>query len=94
MRGKLKEFYIDPDLSKISVGIFTNIYTIRNILMKASISVRTLSDLSLNMMLPIFHYLIKLDDSSKSLDEESNAEISSRKTSHNLVTEGIEAGQG
>ena len=90
---RFKGFYIDPDLSKISVGIFTNFYTVKNYFDKSSISVRTLSDLSLNMMLPIFHYLIKLDDSSKSLDEESNAEISSRKTSHNLVTEGIEAGQ-
>ncbi|MFZ0202623.1 MAG: cation diffusion facilitator family transporter, partial [Nitrososphaeraceae archaeon] len=90
---KFKGFYIDPDLSKISIGIFTNFYTVKNYFDKNSISVRTLSDLSLNMMLPIFHYLIKLDDSSKSLDEESNAEISSRKTSHNLVTEGIEAGQ-
>jgi Co/Zn/Cd efflux system component len=47
------------------------------------------------MMNPIFCYLIKLDDSSRSRgDEPSNAELSSRKTSHsNLVTEGIEAGQ-
>ena len=47
------------------------------------------------MMIPIFRYLIKLDDSSRSRgDEPGNAELSSRKTSHsNLVTEGIEAGQ-
>lgn len=46
-------------------------------------------------MIPIFRYLIKLDDSSRSRgDEANNAELSARKTSHsNLVTEGIEAGQ-
>lgn len=39
MKGKLKEFYIDPDLSKISVGIFTNIYTVKKYFDESSISV-------------------------------------------------------
>ena len=40
MKIKLKGFYIDPDLSKISVGIFTNIYTVKNYFDESSISVR------------------------------------------------------
>src|ERR687897_244933 len=46
------------------------------------------------MMISISSHLIKLDDSSKARDKPGNTELPSRKASrHNLVTEGIVAGQ-
>jgi cation diffusion facilitator family transporter len=66
----------------------------RNISMKVMLNQDFYSDLSLNMMISISSYLIKLDDSSKARDEPDNTELPSRKASRpNLVTEGIVAGQ-